>query len=324
MSVDDRAVTLLDQYDVTVLRTWKGRGAILCDTTQGLKIFKEYAGTKEKIEMQDKILRRIREEGFTQGEQIHLTKEGEYLTKDYNQITYVLKDYSEGRECNVKEPSQCVQGMKTLAAYHTVSMKIGNLLEHPPEDMLKRELIKHNKELKKIYTYLRKKSQKTDFEVFFLHHYPTFYNKALEVEEYVVPADWELPYCYCHGDYQYHNVLFGEFSTYLINFEKVHYDSRIKDISLYMRKVLEKQGWSLSLGMELLEAYEKVSPLSDQEYKQLYYRFAYPEKFWKIANYYYNSGKAFVSIRNMEKMKKLLQNQKDASEFMLALGKKIE
>jgi hypothetical protein len=48
MKVNDRAVSLLEQYDLEVLRTRKGRGAILCETSNGLYIFKEYEGSLEK------------------------------------------------------------------------------------------------------------------------------------------------------------------------------------------------------------------------------------------------------------------------------------
>ena len=36
--MNDRSVSLLDNYDIEVLRTWKGRGAILCETSQGILI----------------------------------------------------------------------------------------------------------------------------------------------------------------------------------------------------------------------------------------------------------------------------------------------
>ncbi len=318
-NVDDRAVTLLEQYDITVLRTWKGRGAILCETNQGLKILKEYAGKKEKIETQHLVLQRLQENGLEGIEQILPNKEGELLTQDYNQISYVVKEYGDGKECNVRDLSQCKEGMMAMAKFHEASLQLNfdDMVLVP--NTLNKELEKHNKELKKVLSYLRKKSQKTEFEVFFLHHFGTFYEKAMEVEANVLKEAWEIPYCYCHGDYQYHNVLMNGRDPYLINFEKIHYDSRVRDINLYMRKILEKNQWSVEIGMELLAVYEQVIPLTQQERKQLYYRFAYPEKFWKIANYYYNSRKAFVSIRNMEKMEKLLQNQKDAEQFTQAL-----
>ena len=83
-----------------------------------------------------------------------------------------------------------------------------------------------------------------------------------------------------------------------------------------MRKVLEKNDWNIDLGIRLLESYQKVQTITEEEMMQLYYRFDYPEKFWKIVNYYYNSGKSFISCRNMEKLDKLLKNQEVQLKFM--------
>ena len=52
------------------------------------------------------------------------------------------------------------------------------------------------------------------------------------------------------------------------------------------------------------------------DFLQLYYRFAYPEKFWKIANFYYNSGKAWIPGRNMEKLEKLVDLRKAKNAFL--------
>ena len=38
--MNDRSVSVLEKYDIEVLRSWKGRGAILCETKTGIKILK--------------------------------------------------------------------------------------------------------------------------------------------------------------------------------------------------------------------------------------------------------------------------------------------
>ena len=42
--MNDRAVSVLSEYDFEVIRTWKGRGAILFETPEGIRILKEYGG----------------------------------------------------------------------------------------------------------------------------------------------------------------------------------------------------------------------------------------------------------------------------------------
>ena len=55
--MNDRAVALLEQYEIEVLRTRKGRGAILCDTQQGCLIFKKYTGREEQLRLQEQVLK---------------------------------------------------------------------------------------------------------------------------------------------------------------------------------------------------------------------------------------------------------------------------
>lgn len=318
--MDDRAVNVLENYELKVLRTWKGRGAILCETDQGLKILKEYTGSKEKIAMQNQILTYIREQGFEKVEQLVKNKEDEFVTTDIDRNVYILKDYFEGRECNIKEEAELLQAMQTLSRLHkAIGAKGNDFLAGLPVFSLEKEFYKHNKELKKVRNYIRQKGQKSEFELFLLKHYDRFYEQALEVEEAYKEIEWNTKGIYCHGDYQYHNILFYNKEAAVINFEKYIFDSRVRDIYLFMRKVLEKNAWSEDLGNKLLNAYEKETPLSKEEYKQLYFRFLYPEKFWKIANFYFNSGKAFISSRNGEKLEKLLKNQEDMQNFIASL-----
>ena len=70
------------------------------------------------------------------------------------------------------------------------------------------------------------------------------------------------------------------------------------------------------LGADLLEAYEKERPISARSRIDLYYRLAYPEKFWKIANFYYNSGKAWIPGKNQEKLEKVIAQEKEKQHFL--------
>lgn len=103
---------------------------------------------------------------------------------------------------------------------------------------------------------------------------------------------------------------------YIVNFEKCLRDRQIRDLYLLMRKLLEKTDWPVALGRELMTAYEKAASVSAYAYIDLYYRLAYPEKFWKIVNFYYNSGKAWIPQRNQEKLDKLLAQEQQKKNFL--------
>ena len=117
--------------------------------------------------------------------------------------------------------------------------------------------------------------------------------------------------CLCHGDFQHHNVLLGEKGIHFINFEKYILDSPMRDLGLFFRKMMEKNNWSKELGMFILESYQKQKCISEEEKYQLYYRLSYPEKFWKIVNFYYNSPKAWIPAINMEKLDKIIKQEEE-------------
>jgi len=330
--VNDRAVNLLEQYEIEVLRTRKGRGAILCDTEKGCYIFKEYTGNEERIAIQNRLLTHIGQQGRVQAESILPTKEGALYVKDVDGVQYILKTYSEGRECNIYEKRECLEAVKLLARLH-------ECMELPVdgEDSIavfspSKEYEKRNKELRRVRRYLQQKSQKTGFEISLLNSFDYFLQQAFAVTEEwndyqkILEADrtQEDKVTYCHGDYQYHNILFHDNSWFITNFEKCLPDNPIRDLHLLLRKLLEKSNWSVTLGEELLAVYEKERPISAISYIDLYYRLAYPEKFWKIANFYYNSGKAWIPERNQEKLQKLVEQEKEKQYFLQEVFRSVK
>lgn len=315
--MSDRSANVLENYEIEVLRTWKGRGAVLCETKQGILILKEYAGHRDKVVFQDALLHMIQEKGFHQVETIIRNKEQELLTQDLDGTLYILKTYMDGRECNVRDMEECCQASGTLAALHKVSRSEEPISGLAPAHSVYQEFQKHNKELRRVKKYLKDRGQKTDFEIALFGSYDYFLNIALETTEEMKNAENEKEaHFICHGDFQYHNIIVSAGEMHIINFEKCLYDRPVRDLYLFMRKLLEKSGWSEKVGFDLVESYEKTRPMEKEEYRQLYYRLAYPEKFWKIVNFYYNSGKAWIPDKNMEKLVRVTQQEKSKQAFL--------
>lgn len=314
--MNDRSVGLLDQYELELGRTAKGRGAFLCETDKGLLVFKEYFGNPEHLKVQQEFLDMVQETGGVRAEQLLQNKEGELFVTDRDGVRYILKTFSPGRECNIREREECREAAACLARLHRCN-RPGVLLGSPVYS-IGGEYEKRTRELKKIRKYLRHKSQKTWFEIALNGCFDQFYQQALEVGgewmEHSRASSEEK--AFCHGDYQYHNLLCDESGWFIINFDRCVVDDPVRDLHLLLRKLLEKNDWSVSLGRELLEAYEKERPLSEMSRSDLFYRLSFPEKFWKIANFYYNSGKAWIPGRNGEKLELLLSQETKKKAFL--------
>lgn len=315
---------------MNVVRNWRGRGAILCETDQGLFILKEYVGPPNKVAFLDKMLKKLRELGDLYIENIMKNKEDAYFVFDRDKCAYVLKTYSDGHECDYQNMDECVAAVERLAHLHKELEQINwlDLLSSDEEDntfhlneySIMDEYEKHNRELKRVKQFLRKKSQKSYFELFLQEYFDTFHEQALQITE-------ELAYyedifakdkqkIICHGDFQYHNILISQEQVFLANFDKCILDYPIRDLYLFMRKLLEKSDWSTEIGHTLLEAYNRIYPISIGNQIELFYRFSYPEKFWKIVNYYNNTGKAFIPGKNMEKIDKLISQEENKRKFL--------
>ena len=113
-----------------------------------------------------------------------------------------------------------------------------------------------------------------------------------------------------------HNVLFDRSKLILTNFEHAHLDVQCVDVALFLRKVMEKQGWKVYQGEKFLHSYEVVRPLGDKERQILALRMSYPEKLWKIANHYYHTNKAWIPAKNLEKLKTFVNQQKERERFV--------
>ena len=123
----------------------------------------------------------------------------------------------------------------------------------------------------------------------------------------------------CHGEYNQHNVLMlkgDHLGTAVTNFGHWSFDIQVADLYRFMRKILEKYNWNLELAGEMLREYHKIRPISAEEWKNLRVRFTYPEKYWKLANYYYSHKKGVdFESKKCGKASESYQTERNLGEF---------
>ena len=81
-SVNDRAVGVLNQYEVVVNNTRKGRGAIIADTDRGVFSLSEYTGRLDRLIFVKQVMDRMELAGFTNVDNFISNKEGELSVLD--------------------------------------------------------------------------------------------------------------------------------------------------------------------------------------------------------------------------------------------------
>ncbi len=327
--VYNREEEILEQYEVEIKSTAKGRGALICDTDKGTMLLKEFRGSKERAAFLYDILEYLSKQGFLT-ETIVPAKDGEILIKDeMTDSTYFLKNWYLGRECDVKDREDILLAVRKLAELHNLTKcyqkEIPEFLKADRNSLLS-EYERHNRELNKVKNYIRNKNRKNEFEMLFMKVYESYKNQAHEVtaqlkrqleglEETVAEQMWGLS----HGDYNQHNILNSQGEWVLLNFEQMSYDIMVQDLANFIRKILEKYNWNTGLGIEMITAYDNVRKLLPEELEQLYLRLAYPKKYWKIANHYCSSRKSWISGRDIEKLEKVIEQEEERKQFLKML-----
>ena len=191
--VNEKDLVILEQYDLHVQSTRRGRGSFLCDTDRGLVQVTEFSGSQERLFFQNRVLFFLTERGIRCDLLLENT-EGNLVTSDRYGNGYVVKKWFSGRECDTKSREDIVGAVHYLARLHNVlrlpeiqefqmaaaqtdeadpaeEKKVRKNLEYIAEP-LDEEIERHTKELKKVRNFMRTRKKKTAFESRFLELYP--------------------------------------------------------------------------------------------------------------------------------------------------------
>lgn len=318
---------VLEQYNIDILSTRKTRGAILCDTNQGLYLLKEVNVSAERIEAISELYGYLENQGVCNVDAIIKNRGGVCITAGETGNKYILKKWFSGRECDTRKPGEILEATSTLAKLHLLMTK---KLENPvPEaESVKVEYKKHNRELKKVRSFVRKYTPKGEFEIEFLKTYDEMFTWAETAENMLEESSYEELYrkhmeagCMIHGEYNHHNILVTNSDAKctlnaITNFDKFKKDIQVEDFYYFLRKIMEKHGWKERLGDSMINAYAAVKPLTEAEVEYLKIRLVYPEKFWKTANAYYYSNKAWIPAKNIEKFNTVIRQTKEKERFL--------
>ena len=328
--MNEKSLKVLEQYEIEVISTRRGRGSYICETNLGKKLLAVCGSSEKKMVFVNRVLESMRQKGYLYADTAMANKEGKLLTPDREEEACILKDWFEGRECDTKSMSDVEQTVKRLAQLH-------RLMYLPPEpesddgnyigEDLQEELLRHNRELRKVYAFIRKRKQKNGFEILFLNCFHMFYEQAQEASEKLKSSGYTSlreEMCgrgaLCHGNFNQHNVWFtGRNQIFVGTFDKCRYDIQEADLYQFMRKIMEKQDWQKHSGYRILDGYDREKTMGKRQRDYLYVRLLYPEKFWKLANQYYNRNKAWVPEKSREKLEVLIRQQSQRNAFLKTL-----
>lgn len=319
--MNEKALSVIGQYGLEVRKSVRTRGGIAVLTDDGYKLLYECTRSDSYYERENMITAGIKRTGFEYIDTYVMTAEGTLFSQDAQGRKYILKDWFDAQECDIRNETHVAMAAGTLAVLHGHMMnmdKCEHELKYNNATDMRMKFDKHTKEMRMVGNYLKGKKNKNEFEMLMRRSLMTFHEEALIAAQELEEMDYgsriekaRTSYEMCHGSYNYHNVLFTDRGCAVTGFEHCCVDCQINDLYQFMRKLLEKNGWDARAGHSVIEAYSEVRPISDDDMKLLRINFLYPEKFWKVINFYNNSNKSWIPRKSIEKLEGVLA-QNDA------------
>jgi len=330
--MDDRLDEVIKKYPVTIKSRRRIRGAVLLDTDKGIFMAKIYTASRKRLLFEENIKKTLRSSGYKYMDYVIQNNEGELLSDDGNGNKWVIKKWYNGRECVINDINDVLLATSDMAVLHKIMVMGNNDAGILPVKVNKLDIraifLRHNREMKKAYNYIREKRQKNEMEICLLNSYQDFATQGNLAEEFLKESGYDR-LCQVtidegrvlHGSYNYHNIMLSGNQVITTNFEKADVGLQIIDLYGFLRKAMEKNSWNLDLGIRAVEAYRKERKLGEEEQKVLYALLLYPEKYWKLVNFYYNGKKSWMPAKNFEKLQRICHQEKERHKFLKEVKK---
>lgn len=308
------------------------RGGFAYNTNNGIAIVDSYNGSRQRFEARAKVCEKLLQNDVCVSCYVR-DEDNSYFYDNEDGNTFTVYIFCPYPECSDKKTDNVCTAMRALAGLHkafTEKISMPELGLDGSEFQIARSYVKeydkHNREMKMIRNYLTGRKTKTDFELLALKECDSYLDEGLMAVEILKSSEYESEFRYavnenklCHGDFNYHNIYIDSSKYLITGLSQMRSDVYIVDLYNFMRKLMEKYDWNIKMGYLMLSEYDKVNTLSVQDIGILGAMFAYPEKFWKILNYYFNNNKAWIPGRSMEKLRTVVNQNRMKREFVRTL-----
>lgn len=287
------------QFDIKIESLKPNRGVYLLKTNEGMRCLKKINYGIQKLLFVYGAKEHLISNGFTRVDKYFLNTE-EHPYAIVNEDIYTLSQWLDGREADFRSREDLIIAAENLAHMHMASKGY----EPPENSKLKTDLgrwphlmEKRVKSLDKMRDMARKKSNKNDFEMNYIKSVQ-FYKDLGKRAMNILKNSQYMELCkiaeeeksFCHHDYTYHNIIIDEDNCVnVIDFDYCKREIRVYDISSFMIKVLKRVDWDINYANLILDSYNNIYPLNDNDYRVLFAFLLFPQRYWRLSNrYYYN------------------------------------
>lgn len=295
-------------------------------TPEGKKILKIVNSTQERLEFIDKSLAYI-SKGYSNVLSYCKNKKNK-VYEIWKGQTYVLLDMIDGREVSFSNPVEISICSKAIANMHLASKGLIDTIsdEDIVMDNSAEDLIMFMKDSYKILENIKynvnKYRYKNEFDKMFITNVD--YNlkeieKSLELlalSEYKTILEDKSKIVLCHNDLAHHNFIIDGEDVKIIDFDYCKFNTRIVDVANYTLKVIKNFAYDKEKLKNIIDSYNSIEKLDNEEIKLLYVILSFPKDFVTIVTDYYYKQKSWDEEVFINRFRNKLENEIHRKEFL--------
>ncbi len=312
-----------NRYGINIKSISPYRDAQILTTSKGRKLMKRSVLSEERIMFIHTAKEHLVKNGFINLDRYLCTEDGEpFIVIDNN--VYTVSDLIDGRECNFDDMNDVIKASKSLASIHNASK--GFIL--PPNGKPRDELgklpayfSKRLDDIKRLKNIAKKEGSKFDY--LFLKNFNYIYdlgeNALLQLSgsKYVeLVEEARREGVFCHHDFTYHNIICSENKTSVINFDYCCFELKVYDVANFLRRKMRKCNWAVRESKIILDKYCSIENISKDEFVILKIILQFPQKFWRVANKYYNSKRSWTEKSYISKLEEVIDELEYHKQFL--------
>lgn len=320
-----RETEISTQFGFVIYEMLPMKGVYRIKTNKGYKCLKKVNYGTQKIMYIYSAKEHIIQRGFDRVDRNMLTTDGVPYAL-VNDDIYVVTDWIDGRESDFKKEDEVKNAASTLAEFHNYARKFEGFEARARNDIgkLKETLEKRMYTLNKMRDMARKNRKKTEFDMLYLSNIDYYMEMAQEALN-IFDEDSYSRVCIkaveenvlCHHDYTYHNILVdSNEKMHIVDFDYAKSEIQIYDLSTLLVKALKRLNWEPKYGKEIVDAYNSVKELNEDEVNILKCLMNFPQRFWRLANRYYYREAGWSEESFTKKMKEIISERPQYMEFI--------
>lgn len=314
---------IADLFDFQIKAIVPYKDFYIVNTSKGKKVLKKCTSSPGRILFVHGAKEHLYRNNFRNIDRFICTADGSpYIYIDEN--IYTMTDFIEGRECDFNNRDDIVKASRLLALLHKASRGY-----KPPYDCIIQD------DLGKLPFYFEKRlgelrrlkkvasKRKSEFDYLYINYVDYFIRSGEDAIKLLNQSNYnELvdnarqEGIFCHHDFTYHNIICAENETFITNFDYCCFELKLYDIANLLRRKMRKSNWDLKEAETIINEYRSIEDISKDEFFILWIMLKFPQKFWRVANRYYNSKRSWAERIYTMKLQEVIDEIEHLEPFL--------